>query len=88
MNGEVQDLPWITSTVSHEGLYPAADYILQDDYLPELEKRWEELAPHILHYEHTIPSELSSSISNKIKKYYLKGKPISIETYQEVIQVF
>ncbi|KAF2900142.1 hypothetical protein ILUMI_06060 [Ignelater luminosus] len=85
--GEVQDLPWITSVTSHEGLYPAADYALKEHYLPDLEKRWEELAPYVLDYWSSVPSEMQASVAQKIKEYYLHGRSISRESFPELVQM-
>ncbi|XP_031331977.1 venom carboxylesterase-6-like [Photinus pyralis] len=85
--GKVQDLPWITSVTCDEGLYPGADYAVKDHYLPDLERRWEELASAILDYNHTLPAELHTSTARKVKEYYLKGKPIGAGTYNQLIQM-
>ncbi|KAK5638641.1 hypothetical protein RI129_012936 [Pyrocoelia pectoralis] len=85
--GKVQDIPWITSVTSDEGLYPASDYAVKDHYLPDLERRWEELASSVLGYNYTLPLELHPSTASKVKDYYLKGHPISPGTYSQLIQM-
>nr|ANK58173.1 carboxylesterase [Stegobium paniceum] len=86
-SGAVQDLPWLNSITSDEGLYPAADYVVKDHYLPDLERRWLELAPFVLDYNYTISPDQKNKISEKIKNYYLHGEPISRKTYHELVQM-
>ncbi|KAF2886488.1 hypothetical protein ILUMI_19685, partial [Ignelater luminosus] len=85
--GEVQDLPWVTSITSDEGLYPAAEYALKEHHLPDLERRWEELAPYVLDYKYSLPANLHLTVAQKIKDYYLQGKSISKKSFPELIQM-
>lgn len=64
-----------------------ADFVATDDRLPYLEQHWLELAPYILHYDNTLPKALQAVVAQLIKEYYLKGKPISRETFPELVQV-
>ncbi|KAB0793257.1 hypothetical protein PPYR_12877 [Photinus pyralis] len=83
----IQDLPWLTSTVSHEGLYPVADFLTQDKYLEELKEKWTKVLPSILHYEDTIPRDRLEAVSIKIREFYFKNKPVSREMSQELIKI-
>jgi len=87
IDGNINDVPWIVSVTTSEGLYPAADYMVKENFLPDLEKRWDELAPYIMHYMHTISDDKKTEVSEKIKQYYLKGEPISKKTYPELVQM-
>lgn len=62
-------------------------YALKEHYLSDLEKRWEELAPYVLDYWSSVPSDLQATVAQKAKDYYLHGKSISRETFPELIQV-
>ncbi|XP_059052235.1 venom carboxylesterase-6-like [Achroia grisella] len=84
-SGDISRVPLITSVTSEEGLYPAAAY-LNPDLLPELEAHWDTLAATIFQYNDTIPEEQHATVSAKIKKYYLDGKPVSQETYPQLVQ--
>lgn len=64
-----------------------ADYVVEDKYLPDLEKRWLELAPSVLDYNYTLPVDVRNEVSKKIKNEYLNGKAISRETYNKLIDV-
>lgn len=64
-----------------------ADYVVEDKYLPDLEKRWLELAPSVLDYNYTLPADVRNEVSKKIKNEYLNGKAISRETYNKLIDV-
>ncbi|GLV37952.1 uncharacterized protein CBL_06346 [Carabus blaptoides fortunei] len=84
--GHVADVPWITSVTSDEGLFPGAVFVSSEDRLPYLNQHWTELAPYILHYDGTVPRAQQADVAQKIKEYYLKGKPISKETFPELVQ--
>nr|XP_022901990.1 venom carboxylesterase-6-like [Onthophagus taurus] len=86
-NGKIHDLPWLTSLTSEEGLYPGADYVLKDHYLEDLESKWNEFAPFVLDYFYSIPPERLDQVSQIIKKEYLGDKPISKDTYKELIDM-
>ncbi|XP_047532977.1 venom carboxylesterase-6-like isoform X1 [Vanessa atalanta] len=85
-SGYMRPVPLITSVTSEEGLYPAAAYQTDPSLLPELESRWEYLAPNIFEYNDTLPLELRSTVANKIKQHYLGGKPVSQETFPQLVQ--
>ncbi|KAL0882899.1 hypothetical protein ABMA27_016408 [Loxostege sticticalis] len=84
--GAMQRLPLITSITAEEGLYPGAVYQSDPTILPELEARWEELASNIFEYNDTLPLHLRPAVAAKIKQKYLGGKPVSQETYPQLIQ--
>ncbi|KAB0793679.1 hypothetical protein PPYR_13299 [Photinus pyralis] len=85
-SGKVQDLPWITSLVKHEGLYPVADF-MNDDILMELERRWNELMPYIMHYSQTVPIKSQADVSQKIKDFYFHGQPLSMGSFENLIEI-
>ncbi|KAF5270980.1 hypothetical protein FQA39_LY08283 [Lamprigera yunnana] len=86
-NGKVQNLPWLTSTVKHEGLYPLADLMDDESRFAVLEERWNELAPLIFHYDESVSQELLSNVSIKIKTYYLKNEPASKMNFEKLVQM-
>ncbi|KAM3957563.1 carboxyl/cholinesterase 7 [Aphomia sociella] len=84
--GAMHRVPLITSITSEEGLYPAAVYQSDPAILPELESRWEQLASNIFEYNDTLPVHLRSSVAAKIKQHYLGGKPVSKDTFPQLVQ--
>ncbi|XP_049873696.1 venom carboxylesterase-6-like [Pectinophora gossypiella] len=84
--GAMQKLPLITSVTSEEGLYPAAAYQTDPSLLKELELRWSELSSNIFEYNDTLPVSLRSEVAAKIKQRYLGGKPVSQETFGQLVQ--
>lgn len=64
-----------------------SDYVLKDHYLPQLEKRWAELAPYVLDYDYTVRPEDKESVAAKIKEHYFKDKPISLASFGNLVQV-
>ncbi|XP_034832188.1 venom carboxylesterase-6-like [Maniola hyperantus] len=84
--GEMQRLPLIASVNSEEGLYPAAAYQAEPDILPEIEARWEELASTIFEYNDTLPISRRAMVAEQIKLEYLDGRPVSNDTFDELVQ--
>ncbi|XP_061383712.1 venom carboxylesterase-6-like [Danaus plexippus] len=84
--GAMQQLPLIATVTSEEGLYPAAAYQTDPSLLMELESRWEHLASNIFEYNDTLPLDKRSEVAQKIKQYYMDGKPIGQETYSKLVQ--
>ncbi|KAF7992725.1 hypothetical protein HCN44_005069 [Aphidius gifuensis] len=74
-SGDAANVPWLTSVTSEEGLYP------------ELNENWDEIAPHLLDYNYTIPKSKQSEVSNKIKKHYLGDEKIGNDTVKPLIQL-
>ncbi|XP_038220747.1 venom carboxylesterase-6-like [Zerene cesonia] len=85
-SGSINSVPLIGSVTSEEGLYPASAYQTDPSILNDLEARWEHLASNIFEYNDTLPLNLRSAVANKIKQYYLKGKPVSQETFKDLVQ--
>ncbi|KAJ0176437.1 hypothetical protein K1T71_007616 [Dendrolimus kikuchii] len=84
--GAMQNLPLITSVTTEEGLYPAAAYQAERGILEDLEANWEQLASHIFEYNDTLPLSLRPAVAAKIKQQYLGGRPVSQDTFAELVQ--
>ncbi|EFA11999.1 esterase 6 precursor [Tribolium castaneum] len=85
-NKQVYDVPWIASYTNSEGLYPAADFY-HDEYLQDLDERWNDLVPHLLDYNYTVERTKMDEVSQKIRKYYLGNKQVTKSTYMDFIPV-
>ncbi|EFN71638.1 Esterase FE4 [Camponotus floridanus] len=86
-NGDVQDLPWVTSVVSEEGLFPVAEFIADNENLKQLNDNWDLLGPHFLDFNYTIPKEKQDETGRLIKKHYFDKKPINQTTTKQLIQM-
>ncbi|XP_063383716.1 carboxylic ester hydrolase-like [Cydia fagiglandana] len=84
--GAMHKVPLITSVTSEEGLYPAATYQISPDTLAHLEANWDQLASNIFEYNDTLPVDQRPVVAAKIKQRYLGGKPVSQETYAQLVQ--
>ncbi|KAJ0176433.1 hypothetical protein K1T71_007612 [Dendrolimus kikuchii] len=84
--GGMQQLPLITTTTTHEGLYPAAFYQSKPDILQYLEDNWDRLACSIFNYNDTLPVNRRPEVAAKIKQQYLEGKPVSQDTFPGLVQ--
>ncbi|KAK9685539.1 Carboxylesterase family [Popillia japonica] len=85
--GNFHDLPWLNSVTSAEGLYPGAEFWEKDEYIVELETKWNYLIPHILDYNYTIPREQRDFISETIKKIYLANEVLSRDNFMKFINI-
>ncbi|XP_058793359.1 venom carboxylesterase-6-like [Phymastichus coffea] len=86
-SGDAYDVPWITSFCSEDGLYPAADFINDDQLLNDLNNNWNTIAPHLLDYNFTIPLKDHANVSSKIRNYYFGSKTIGKDTIKELVDV-
>uniref|UniRef100_A0A1B6DY64 Carboxylic ester hydrolase n=1 Tax=Clastoptera arizonana TaxID=38151 RepID=A0A1B6DY64_9HEMI len=78
-SGNFQQVPWITSVTSEEGLYPGAE-LMTPEYLKELDSNFYEILPHLLDFNLTVKAELKHEICKSIKEYYLNNKDVSKNT--------
>ncbi|KAL1129037.1 hypothetical protein AAG570_013569 [Ranatra chinensis] len=85
-SGRAQDLPWMATFTSEEGLYPAAEFFGDPKAMQDLEDRWDELMPYVLDFYSTVPKERWTEVSQKVKAEYLKGKPVT-EAISEITQM-
>ncbi|XP_046828969.1 venom carboxylesterase-6-like [Vespa crabro] len=86
-SGNVQDIPWITSTTSEEGLYPVAEFIADDRHLKELDENWNSIAPYFLDFNYTIPKEKHVETATLIRNHYFGSKHINKTTIKSLIQM-
>lgn len=86
--GNYQKLPWIISFTEQEGLYPAGDFVANDDDLETIDRDWNELLPHLLEFNYTIPENKHNLVSQKIRQHYLKnGEKLDKATVSKIIDV-
>lgn len=84
--GKLQKIPWIISGAVAEGLYPGGE-LYNSEYLTELEKKWTEISPFLLDFNGTVVKSKQKVVSDKIKEFYLKGNPITENSYEDLIKV-
>ncbi|XP_015121789.1 venom carboxylesterase-6 [Diachasma alloeum] len=87
MKGEALDVPWITGVVPEEGLYPGADFCANPVLLKELDARWDELAPHILDFNYTIPLNKQMDVARRLRKHYIGDGPIDKRTAMSLVHM-
>ncbi|RZF48953.1 hypothetical protein LSTR_LSTR003029 [Laodelphax striatellus] len=69
-------VPWLVSLTTGEGLYPAAEFIGNEDFLKKLDSNWNAMAPHLFEYNYTVEESKKNEVSEKIKRLYFQGKSI------------
>lgn len=87
LDGNVQDLPWMTTVAAEEGLYPTAHWIAREDILNEIQNRFSEIAPLILDYNYTVSEKQKLAVAQSIHQFYLQGKTISTDTKCNFIEM-
>ncbi|KAL1506091.1 hypothetical protein ABEB36_005519 [Hypothenemus hampei] len=85
--GKVLDVPWITSFTKHEGLYPASEFWANDQHLLDIDVKWNEIMPFILHYNDSVTPELKDVVSQKIREVYLGDKAINRNTFPHLVDI-
>nr|UUB32781.1 carboxylesterase COEE1 [Dendroctonus rhizophagus] len=85
--GKLLDLPWIVSYTHDEGLYPAADFWADKQHLIDIDTKWNEIMPFILHYNESAPSDLKDEISQRIREHYLGNKQVNRQTYSTLVEI-
>ncbi|XP_046595274.1 venom carboxylesterase-6-like [Neodiprion lecontei] len=84
---KVQDLPWITSVVSEDGIFPISLLTANETLLNDLNNNWVKYAPLVLDFNYTVPADLRALVANCIKKYYFKDEDIGISTLRRIIKM-
>ncbi|XP_078045163.1 juvenile hormone esterase [Augochlora pura] len=86
-SGDVQDVPWLTSVTSEEGLFPVAEFIAIPEALKTLDENWDLLAPYFLDYNYTLPKDQHTKVARLIKQHYLGTKKIDETTTKLLVQM-
>jgi hypothetical protein len=55
--------------------------------LEELNERFVELAPFIFDYNYTVSEDRKKSVVAQIHEFYMQGRPVTLQTTKELIQV-
>ncbi|XP_049780690.1 esterase FE4-like [Schistocerca cancellata] len=87
IGGKLRNLPWLTGVTTSEGLYPAARFLNDEEQLHELDTKFNEIAPLIMHYNYTIKLNDLPKVNKMIRSFYLGSKTISKNTTTEVTQM-
>lgn len=87
-SGDIEKLPWLVTFVKDEGIYTAGEFMGKSEYVPEINDRWLEVAPHILDYNDTVPTEKLGETSAAIRTFYFDDLEINNETFPRIIKVF
>ncbi|XP_069694918.1 venom carboxylesterase-6-like [Periplaneta americana] len=87
LDGDAQNLPWITGVTTEEGLYPTAEWVANKRIMELVEEHFNDLASHLLDYNFTVPENKKQDILQLITEHYLHNKSVSNST-KELIQMF
>ncbi|XP_015112051.1 venom carboxylesterase-6 [Diachasma alloeum] len=86
-SGSAAPVPWVTSVVSEEGLFPAVEFVENEGLMAELDEKWEELAPHLLDFNFTIPKSRHAEVAAAIREHYLGSDRVERATAERLIHM-
>ncbi|XP_052119535.1 venom carboxylesterase-6-like isoform X5 [Frankliniella occidentalis] len=69
------DVPLLLSVANDDGLFPAAEFILEDSLVQELDDRWAEVGPMLLHLHVERADEIPCIMQN-IREHYLQKESL------------
>jgi bile salt-stimulated lipase len=84
---QLYDVPWMVSYTNAEGLYPADEFYGDEEYLKDIDTRWNELIPLILDYNYTVELRLHDEVSQKIRQHFLGEKKLSRTTFRDFLPI-
>ncbi|CAD6205731.1 GSCOCT00009989001.2-RA-CDS [Cotesia congregata] len=87
INGDVADLPWMTTLVSEEGLYPGAEFAGDEELMKELDSNWNRIIPYLLEFNFTVPVSEHQEVAQKIREYYLGSRKVDKKSIMSVIHM-
>ncbi|CAK9812183.1 Venom carboxylesterase-6 [Anthophora quadrimaculata] len=87
VKGKVANVPWISGVVSEEGLFPAGEFVNNEQLLKQLNDNWDDIAPHLLDFNDTLPVSQHKMVADKIRKHYLGSKEINADSVMSLIHM-
>ncbi|VVC27651.1 Hypothetical protein CINCED_3A005726 [Cinara cedri] len=85
--GLAADVPWMISVTTHEGLYPGSEFINNAALMKHIDENWNNVIPHILDYNYTIPGEQINNVSQLIRKEYIGNTVLKKGNTEQFIQM-
>ena len=81
--GKFNSRPWLLSQTKDEGLYPAAEFYSKEEFLDEIDTKFDDLAPHILQFnDETNDKQTLLKASCRIRNHYMGHKKINRENFE------
>ncbi|XP_044585464.1 venom carboxylesterase-6-like [Cotesia glomerata] len=77
----------MTTLVSEEGLYPAAEFAGDEELMKELDSNWDRIIPHLLEFNFTVPASEHQEMAQKIRDYYLGSRKVHKKSIMSVIHM-
>ncbi|KAE8750498.1 Carboxyl/Cholinesterase 18 [Frankliniella occidentalis] len=79
------DVPLLFSVTSEEGLFPAAEFILNDTLVQELDENWADVAPKLLHLHDNRTGE-TPSLMHQIREHYFQNASLG-HSHKQLVQL-
>lgn len=87
MSGRMSRLPWMVGIVNAEGICPVGTFIADEAELKKFDEDFENLAPLVLDFYHTVNESDRLEVTRKIRKEYFGDKNITINSALEIVKV-
>ncbi|XP_062123750.1 esterase-5B-like [Drosophila sulfurigaster albostrigata] len=92
-SGRFSQVPWLTSYTKEDGGYTAATLLAKQcngiEIIDELNRRWNDLAPHFLFYRDSFKTINEMDIySQNLRQHYMGNRNFSVENYLDVQRIF
>ena len=82
-SGKFNNRPWLLTQAKDEGLYPAAEFYSNEEFLDNIDTKFDEIAPHILHFnDETDDKQKLLKASSLIRKFYMGDKKVNRENFE------
>ncbi|KAK3927494.1 Venom carboxylesterase-6 [Frankliniella fusca] len=82
------DVPMLLSVTKEDGLFPAAEFIMNETLVQELDDGWAEMAPMILHlHDERVPHAERAALVQQIREHYLHNASLH-DSQKELVQLF
>jgi uncharacterized protein YihD (DUF1040 family) len=85
--GQMSRLPWMVSVVNAEGIYPVGTFIADEAKLKKFNEEFDDLAPLLLDYHHSVDESERLEVTRKIRKEYFGDKNITKDSANDIIKV-
>jgi uncharacterized protein YihD (DUF1040 family) len=85
--GQMSRLPWMLGIANAEGICPVGTFIANEAELKKFDEDFDDLAPLVLDYDHTVNESDRLEVTRKIRKEYFGDSNITIQSANDIVKV-
>ncbi|XP_065346653.1 venom carboxylesterase-6-like [Cloeon dipterum] len=87
LSGRMRRLPWMLGIVDAEGLYPVGTFINDEVELKKFDREFDELVPHLLHFQDSVEPADKRDVARKIRREYFGDREINKNVAKDIIKM-